>query len=145
VLQLAQSGTVARDTWYLFQRISELAGQTTLVSDVVVENLTHKAVPRATFTVHGSDKNKVRIGQGLLVVSDLDPQQQVKARLQFTSVGVPTSLMFSAKRDMLAAPGVRTIPLRVLSVPAGAKLKVDGQDAGITPVMVKTYGRKSHP
>jgi hypothetical protein len=73
----------------------------------------------------------------LLMVSDLNPQQQVKVRFQFTSVGVPSSLSVSAQKDMLAVPGAKTIPLRVLSVPTGAKLKVDSQDAGVTPVMVK--------
>lgn len=38
---------------------------------------------------------------------------------------------------MLAPPGVKTIPLRVVSVPPGARLKVDGQEAGTTPVMVR--------
>src|SRR6202790_4774439 len=131
-------------TFGKFQQIAVLAGQSTFVCDVVVENLTDKVVPHASFTVYGNDRNSVRIGEGLLLISDLNPQQQVKARLQFTSVGVPASLTLSAKKDMLAAPGAKTIPLRVLSVPPGAKLKVDGQDAGMTPVMVKlTIGSHS--
>ena len=137
VLQWPPDRPAIKLTFGKFQRISDLAGQSTFVSDVVVENLTDKAVPRATFTVYGSDKNNVRIGQGLLVVSDLDARQLVKARLQFTSVGVPASLALSARKEMLNAPGANTIPLRVLSVPPGAKLKVDGQDAGVTPVMVR--------
>ncbi len=124
-------------TFGKFQQIAALAGQSIFVCDVVVENLTDKPVSHASFTVYGNDKNNVRIGEGFLSLSDLDPQQQVKVRLQFTSVGIPVSLTLSAKKDMLAAPGVKTIPLKVLSVPPGAKLKVDGQDAGITPVMVK--------
>src|ERR1700739_4155066 len=71
------------------------------------------------------------------LVSGLDPQQHVKARLQFTSAGAPAGLTLSANRDMLAVPGAGTIPFRFLSVPPGVKLKVDGQDAGITPVIVK--------
>jgi PEGA domain len=124
-------------TFGKFQQIAVLAGQSTFVCDVVVENLSDKPVPRASFTVYGNDKSNIRIGEGLLILSDLNPQQQVKARLQFSSVGIPASLTLSAKKDMLAAPGAKTIPLRVLSVPPGAKLKVDGQDAGMTPVMVK--------
>ncbi len=124
-------------TFGKFQQVSMFAGQRTFVCDALVENLTGKAVPRASFTVYGNDKDNVRIGEGLLIVSDLNPQQQVEARLQFTSVGVPVTLTLSARKDMLAPPGVKTIPLRVLSVPPGAKLKVDGQDAGVTPVMVK--------
>jgi hypothetical protein len=144
VLQWPQDKPAIKLAFGKFQQVGSLAGQRTYVCDVVVENLTDKPVPRASFTVYGSDKNNVRIGDGLLVVSDLGPQQRVKARLQFTSVGIPASLTLSAKKDMLAAPGVKTIPLRVLSVPPGAKLKVDGQDAGTTPVMVKlTIGSHS--
>lgn len=119
-----------------FQQAGSFAGQTTYVCDVVIENLTDKVVPRASFTVYGNDKNNVRIADGFLTVSDLNPQQQVKVRFQFNSVGVPASLMITAKKDMLT-PGARTIPLRVLSVPPGAKLRVDGQEAGTTPVIVK--------
>jgi PEGA domain len=137
ILLWPQDKPAIKLTFGKFQQISTLAGQGTFVCDVVVENLTDKVVPRASFTVYGNDKNSVRIGEGLLLLSDLNPQQRVKARLQFTSVGVPSSLTLSAKKDMLAAPGAKTIPLRVLSVPPGAKLKVDGQDAGITPVMVR--------
>jgi hypothetical protein len=82
------------------------------------------------------DKNKVRIGEGLLQVSDLEAGQSAKIQLQFNSVGVPASLTLSAKKDMLA-PGAKTIPLKIVSVPPGAKLKVDGQDAGMTPVIVR--------
>jgi PEGA domain len=136
-LQWPQDKPAIKLTFGKFQKISDLAGQSTFVCDVVVENLTDKLVPHASFTVYGNDRNNVRIGEGLLILSDLNPQQQVKARLQFTSVGAPASLTLSARKDMLAAPGVKTIPLRVLSVPPGAKVKVDGQDAGVTPVMVK--------
>jgi hypothetical protein len=52
-------------------------------------------------------------------------------------VGVPASLALSAKKDMLISPGAKTIPLKVVSVPPGARLKVDGQDAGTTPVRVR--------
>ena len=124
-------------TFGKFQQIGSLAGQNTYVCDVLVENLTDRPVPRATFTIYGNDKNNIRVGDGMLFVSDLNPQQQAKVRLQFNSVGLPVSLTISAKKDMLAPPGVKTIPLRVISVPPGAKLKVDGQDAGVTPVMVK--------
>ncbi len=116
-------------TFGKFQQIEAFSGQNTFVCDVVVENLTDKAVERPSFAVYANDKNNVRIGQGLLIVSDLGPQQRVKARLQVNSAGVPAGLSLAVSS--------RTIPLRVISVPPGAKLKVDGQDAGTTPVMVK--------
>jgi hypothetical protein len=47
-------------TFGKFQQIAVLAGQSTFVCDVVVENLTDKPVPRASFTVYGNDKNNVQ-------------------------------------------------------------------------------------
>jgi hypothetical protein len=118
-------------TFGKLQQMSSYGGQNTYVSDVVVENLTDKAIPSSTFTLYGYDKNHIRIVDGRVIVSDLDPQQQVKLHLQFNSSGVPVTFAISQKA------AVKIIALRVISVPAGAKLKVDGQDAGVTPVMVK--------
>ena len=120
-----------------FKQVGVYAGQSSFISDVTVQNLTDKQIPRASFTLYFMDKNKVRIGEGLLQVSDLEAGQAAKIQFQFNSVGIPASITLSAKKDMLAPPGAKTIPLRVISVPAGAKLKVDGQELGTTPVMVR--------
>jgi hypothetical protein len=117
-----------------FRQMGTYAGQSTFTSDVVVQNLTDKQISRAAFTVYLMDKDKVRIGEGLLQVSDLEAGQTAKLQFQFNSVGIPASIALSAKKDMLVA---KTIPLRVVSVPPGAKLKVDGQEEGTTPVMVR--------
>jgi len=116
-------------TFGKFQQIAAFAGQNAFVCDVVVENLTGKLVERPSFIVYANDKNNLRIGQGLLIVSDIGAQERAKARFQLNSAGVPVGLTL--------AIGGRTIPLRVVSVPPGAKLRVDGQDAGTTPAMVK--------
>jgi hypothetical protein len=121
-------------TFERFRQLGNYAGQSSFVSDVTVQNLTDKQIPRATFTVYFMDKSKVRIGEGLLQVSDLEAGQSAKIQFQFNSVGIPASINLTAKKDML---GAKTIPLRVVSVPPGARLKVDGQEAGTTPVMVR--------
>jgi hypothetical protein len=120
-----------------FRQQSSYAGQNVYLADVIVENLTETQIPRANFTVYFFDKNKVRIGQGMLTVADLDAGQSAKMQFQFNSVGIPASLTLSAKKDMLVAPSEKSIPVRILSVPSGALLKVDGKDSGITPVMVR--------
>src|SRR5215831_12838406 len=79
------------------------------------------------------DKSNVRIGQGSLVVADLESKQVATMQFQFNAVGVPVNLTLSARGEV----GARTIPVRVVSVPAGAALKVDRTDAGTTPVMVR--------
>ena len=124
-------------TFGKFQQIGRYAGQNSFVSDVTLENMSGKAIPRASFTVYLLDKNKVRIGDGVLRVSDLGPGQQEKLAFQFNSVGIPASLSLMARNDPSGIPtSLRTVPLKVVSVPPGAKLKVDGQDEGVTPKMV---------
>ncbi|HZQ68582.1 MAG TPA: PEGA domain-containing protein [Terriglobales bacterium] len=118
-----------------FTEIGVVAKQNSYVSEVTVENLTDKAVPRVAFNVYLTDKNNVRVGDGLLLVSDIQPKQSVKVQFQCTSLGVPSGLTVSAKREMLD-PKARTVSLKVLSVPPGAKLKVDGADEGVTPKAV---------
>lgn len=137
VIQWPTDNPALKLTFDKFLQQSNVPGQKFYVSDVTVENLTDKPIPRVFFTVYFLDKNKVRIGQGTLQVADLDAKQSAKMQFQFNSVGVPASLVLSAKKDMLAGPGEKTIPLRVLSVPPGASLKVDGKESGITPVMVR--------
>jgi hypothetical protein len=53
-------------------QMSIYAGQSMFISDLTVQNLTDRQIPRAAFTVYFMDKNKIRIGEGVLQVSDLD-------------------------------------------------------------------------
>ena len=68
-------------TFDKFRQQGSYAGQNTYLSDVLVQNLTDKQIPRAFFTVYFFDKSKVRIGQGSLQVADLDAGQS--AKMQF--------------------------------------------------------------
>jgi len=136
VIQWPAENPALKLTFSRFLQQSNVPGQKFYLSDVTVENLTDKTIPRAFFTVYFFDKDKVRIGQGILQVADLDAHQSAKMPFQFNATGVPTSLALSAKKDMLS-PGEKTIPVRILSVPPGAALKVDGKDSGTTPVMVR--------
>jgi hypothetical protein len=124
-------------TFAKFQLLATIAGQSTFASDVMVENLTDKAVPRIYFDVYVKDKANIRVGDGVLTVTNVGPSQQIKTRFQFVCIGTPVGLELSARKDMLAQPGPKTVPLKVLSNPSGAILKVDGQDVGVTPVMVR--------
>ncbi len=124
-------------TFGKFQQVGAYAGQISFFSEVIVENMSGKTIPRASFTVYLVDKGKVRIGDGVLNVSDLGIGQQVKIPFQFRSVGIPASLNLTARNDAAGVPtSLRTISLKVISVPPGANLKVDGHDEGVTPRMV---------
>jgi hypothetical protein len=121
-------------TFGRFQQIGAYAGQNSFVSDVIVENLSGKAMSHLSFTVYLLDKSKIRIGEGTLRVNELGSAQQVKIAFQFNAVGIPASIGLLARNDPSGVPSsLKTVSLKVLSVPPGAKLKVDGQDAGVTP------------
>jgi hypothetical protein len=84
-------------TFDKFRQLGSHSGQNSYVSDVTVLNLTDNQIPSESFTVYLFDKNKIRIGQGSLQVTDLDGGQSTKIQFQFNSGGVPTSLKLSAK------------------------------------------------
>jgi hypothetical protein len=96
-------------------------------SDVNVQNVSEQGMPRSIFTVFVADSNGVRIGRGRLQIPEISPYRTQTAQLQFSAAGTPASV------SLLAG---KTIPLRVVSVPAGAKFTVDGEDGGTTPKIV---------
>jgi len=124
-------------TFNTFREMGDYGGKRTLVSDVVVQNASEKPIPHASFTVYLLDKDKVRIGNGVLVFDDLAPGESTKVQFQCATVGIPATLTLAAHRDAEGIPSAnKIVPLNIISVPAGAKLTVDGKDAGITPALV---------
>lgn len=121
-----------------FRALGGYGTQSSFVSDVTLENMTEKQIPRASFTVYLFDKDKVRIGEGVLQVSNLGPGQQAKVAFQFNSVGIPATLTLNARNDSSGAPSsLKVIPIQITSVPPGANLKIDGEDVGVTPKVVR--------
>ena len=109
-------------------------GERSFVSDVVVQNVSQKPIPRASLSVRFFDKAKVRVGDGVLNINDLSPNESTKIAFQFFTTGLPVTLSLAAHNDTQGVPtSLKTVPLKIISVPPGAKLKVDGQDAGTTP------------
>ena len=120
-----------------FVQTAEYAGQKTFICEVIVQNVSAKTVPHASLTVRMLDKDKVRIADSMLTVTDLGPGESSKIPLQVFASGMPVTLSVVAIKDPSGMPtSVKTIPLRVISVPPGANLKVDGQDSGMTPKVV---------
>jgi hypothetical protein len=120
-----------------FMQTAEYAGQKTLICDVVVQNVSQKRIPHASLTVRMLDKNKVRIADSMLNINDLAPGESSKIPLQIFATGVPATLSLVAVNDPAGIPtSVKAIPLKVVSVPPGANLKVDGKDSGVTPKLV---------
>ncbi len=110
-----------------FQQSGIVNGQGVFVCDVTAQNVLDQSMPRSVFTVFISDKDGVRVGRARLQLPAIPAYQMEKAQLQFSAAGVPAGVTLLAGK---------TIPLKVISVPPGASLKIDGEDAGVTPKMV---------
>jgi PEGA domain len=133
-----QNSPTLRLSFGKFQQLAAYNGQLSLESNVLIENMSGKRIPQASFTVYMTDKGGVRIGDGVLSVSDLDSGQAAKVAFQVMSVGIPASLKLVARNDSSGVPtSVKTMPLKVVSVPPGATLKVDGRDQGFTPATIR--------
>jgi PEGA domain len=125
-----------------FIQTAEYAGQKTLVCEVVIQNVSQKRIPSASLTVRMLDKNRVRVADSVLNITDLGPGESSKIPLQVFASGMPASLSLVAHNDSAGIPtSLKTIPLRVISVPPGATLKVDRLEAGMAPkVLALTVG-----
>jgi len=125
-------------TFGKFVELAAYNGQLSLESPVLIENVSGKRIPLASFTVYLLDKDKVRVGNGTLTFTDLEPGQQTKQAFQVFAVGIPSTLSLVARNDTSGIPtSLKTIPLKVVSVPPGAAIRVDGRDEGITPTTVR--------
>jgi hypothetical protein len=120
-----------------FRELASYGGKISLTSDVLVQNLTNKLMPRASLTVSLLDKSNVRIGSGLLVVDDLNPGQSAKIQFQCFSVGQPVMLNLAAYNGGGVPTSTKMVSITINSVPPGAALRVDDQAAGNTPVTIR--------
>jgi hypothetical protein len=131
-----QENTILKLTFSRFQNLASYAGKMTLMSTVVVQNLSTNLIPKASFTVALLDKDRVRVGSGNLVIDDLSAGESAKVQFQCESVGAPAVLSISARNNGGVPTSTKTIPMTVISVPAGASLKVDDKDEGLTPARI---------
>lgn len=115
--------------------------------ETTAQNLWSKKISDAVFTLYLFDKSNVRIGEGYVQVSNVGPGETIKFQTIFHAEGNPVTLKLVAQTmptelRPLAPP--KTISITINSVPQGAVLKVDGEDAGTTPKIVRvTPGKHS--
>jgi hypothetical protein len=112
------------------------AGQSTFISEVIIQNLSANPTPHAYLTVNLLDKDHIRIGSGLLSMGDLAPGESAKLPFQCLSMGMPTALSISTTNSGGLPMPPKSISMRVISEPPGARLKVDGKDLGLTPATI---------
>ncbi len=136
----AQGIPLVKFSFAKFREIGSFAGQKSYTSEVVAENLWTKPIRIAAFHVYFYDKQKVRNGEGFISVSDLPVGGKAKFELNVGTRGMPENMELvptNVPDEYAQYLPKKEISITVNSVPQGATLKVDGQDAGSTPRTVK--------
>jgi PEGA domain len=129
---------ILRFTFDKFRALPEMGRLHGYVMDTTAQNLSEQVIPNARFRIYLYDKNKVRVGEDVIAVTNVGPGETVKFETTVAASGNPVSV--SLERIEQAA---KRITLTVNSTPQGADLKVDGNDAGATPRMI-TIGPGHH-
>jgi hypothetical protein len=118
-----------------FSRFKDLGGsvgsQRPFAIDTMAENLSDKLVSSEHFTLYVLDRKQIRIGETWMTVSNLGPGQTVKFQTSVMASGTPYTVQVVA-----LSAAQKAITLTVNSVPQGALLKVDDEEAGTTPRLI---------
>jgi PEGA domain len=131
---------VVRLTLGKFKELSSTGGTHTYNIDVTAENVWNKRIGKADFSLYLFDKNKTRIGEGWISISDVGPGGTIKFQVTAQSSGTPTSMELTPKAlpsELQSYLPPKTISITVNSIPQGASVKIDGTDAGTTPKVVQ--------
>jgi hypothetical protein len=136
VIDWPETGTpVLRFTFSEFKTLSGMGALHGYVMDTTAENLSSRVIPLARFSVYLFDKNKVRVGEDAIAVTNVGPGETVKFETTVNASGQPVSI---ALHELTAS--ARAISLTVNSTPQGAMLSVDGTQAGTTPRLISVGG-----
>src|ERR1035438_1562119 len=137
----AETGTpVFRFTFGKFKEVGSLGNERSYVTETTAENLWSKPIGNANFSLYLYDKNKTRIAEATINVSNVAPGETVKFQTTIASSGPPASLSVVARylpKELAPLAPPRLVSITVNTVPQGARAKLDGVDVGTTPKMVQ--------
>jgi len=126
------SGTpVVRFTFGKFKSLPGMGNLHGYVMDTTAENLSPRRIPSARFNVYLFDKNKVRVGQDVISITNVGPAEVVKFETTVSTSGQPVSVSIEE-----SSASAKSVSITVNSTPQGAMLAVDGTQAGVTPRMI---------
>ena len=125
---------VLRFTVGKLRQISSVSGQTDYLGEALAENVGGKAIPAASFYVYLIDKNGKRVGEGYLEVTNLGVGQKAKVPVSVHAMGSYVKMELQAQH--LPSDEPMKVKMSVSTVPAGASLKVNGQESGVTPQVI---------
>jgi len=126
---------------FSFGKFKSLPGMDNLhgyVMDTTAENLSQRPIPSARFAIYLFDKNKVRIGEDAIALTNVGPGETVKFETTVMTSGNPVAISVQDSAQIQ-----RAITLTVNSTPQGALLKLDGAEQGTTPRLI-TVGPGKH-
>jgi PEGA domain len=139
VIDWPETGTpVLRFTFSKFKTLPSMGALHGYVMDTTAENLSSRLIPSARFSIYLFDKNKVRVGEDAIAVTNVGPGETVKFETTVSASGQPVSITL---HELTQA--ARTVSLTINSTPQGAMLSVDGSEAGTTPRLI-TVGAGHH-
>ena len=136
----ASGPPVVRFTFGKFRESSSAGKQHSYNIDVTAENLWGKKISRADFSLYLFDKDKVRIGEGFISISDVAPAQVLKFQIFAQASGTPVATALAPRSlpsELQSYLPPKTISVTVNSVPQGATVKIDGTEAGVTPKIIQ--------
>lgn len=116
------------------RQINSAAGQTDYLGDALAENVSKKAIPAASFYLYLLDKNGKRVGEGYLEVTNLAAGQQAKISVSAHAMGSFAHMEIQPQH--LPSDEPMKVKMSISSTPAGASLKLDAQDSGVTPQLL---------
>jgi hypothetical protein len=127
-----ETGTpVLRFTFSKFKALPSGGNLRGFEMDTTAQNLSDRVIPGAHFKVYLFDKNKVRVGEDTIAVTNVGPGETVKFATTVVASGQPVSISIQE-----IAVAKKTVSLTVISTPAGATLSLDGTVTGTTPRMI---------
>ena len=131
---------VLRFSFAKFKEVGSYGGQHNYTTDTTAENLWGKPIPNASFSLYLFDRNKARIGEGWISLSNVGPNEVVKFQTTLNSSGTPVSMSLVPRAlpaELASYLPAKTVSVTVNSIPQGALLKVDGKEVGVTPKVVQ--------
>ena len=135
------SGTpVVRFSFGKFKEVSSSGKRHFYTIDSVATNVWNKRISRADFSFYLFDKDKARIGEGYISVTNVAPGEVVKFETSVETTGTPvlvTLVPQTLPPELQSYLPPKTVSITINSVPQGATLKVDGNDTGTTPKIIR--------
>jgi len=131
---------VVRFTFGKFKEMGSSGKQHSYAVDVTAENLWNKKITSAGFSLYLFDKDKVRIGDGYISISDVAPGQVVKFQMFAQASGTPVSTELAPRdlpKELQPNMPPKKVSMTVNSIPQGARVKLDEEDVGTTPKIVQ--------